>query len=200
MDPVKIHEGFPITRSAESSRQLYEQLLIEGDGEIKRAKKDYEHRKGITLEPNTSSDQHSICVLHSYINVLGWILKVIYRCESCYEHWEEKKTVLGEPIRRSKERVQETLRQAGLVVDKVAGANAKTGTSNTGNTARNFFKQKNQGVVMSCVAPKYQDVIQKLHQKIGILLRVVSSCSQSVNTERLQKLSKTILDFTTHIE
>ena len=196
-DPTKIREGFPITRSAESSRELFDQLLIEGGGQIKRTANDYEHRKGITIEPKTTSDQHSICVLHSYINVLNWFLKLLYRCESSYEHWIEKQTIIGEPIRMSKERVQDKLRPAGLVVDQVAGANAKTGTSNTGNTGRNFFKQKNREVIVSCSSSKYQDVIRVLHQKISILLRVISSCSQSVNLEKLQELSKFISSFST---
>ena len=141
-DVAKIKEGFPITRDAEITRNLFEKLMLEGDGNIITKAKDYHHRQGLTQEPKTSSSLHSICVLHSYINVLGWFLKVLYRCESGYECWVEKSTVIGDPIRRSKERVQDKLRPAGLVVDQVAGANAKTGTSNDGNTGRNFFLQK----------------------------------------------------------
>ena len=191
-DPDKIREGFPITRTAEESRELFNQLLLEGDGEILRSANDYDHREGITNKAKTTSDQHSICVLHSYINVLNWFLKVLYRCESGYESWVEKKTVLGEPIRRSKERVKEKLRPAGLVVDQVAGANAKTGTSNTGNTGRDFFLMKNQAIVVSCVERKYKDVIGELHMKIAILLRIVSSCSQAVDCIKLEQLTTDI--------
>ena len=70
MDPNKI-KGFPITRSASSSVELYEILIYEGDGEIIKKNKDYEQRKGLTNKPLTSSDQHSMTILHSYINILG---------------------------------------------------------------------------------------------------------------------------------
>ena len=75
-DPAKIADGFPITRFADATKQLYEHLIIEGQGEILKGKKDYASRKGLTNEPKTVSNQHSICITHSYINVLGWILKV----------------------------------------------------------------------------------------------------------------------------
>ena len=89
----------------------------------------------------TFSDQHSICILHSYINILIWFLKLIYRCHIAYECWIEKKTIIGEPIRRAKANVQKMLKEStGLVLDQVAGANDKTGTSNDGNQARRFFK------------------------------------------------------------
>ena len=96
-DVAKIREGYPITRDAEETRNVFEKLMLEGDGKIKTISKDY-HRQGLTQEPKTSS-QHSICVLHSYINVLGWFLKVLYHCESGYECWVEKTTIIGEPIR-----------------------------------------------------------------------------------------------------
>ena len=75
----RIKEGFPICRSAEDKIKKYHELIVEGDGEIVRKAKDYDHREGITQEPLTTSDQHSITITHSYINVLGWMLKVLYR-------------------------------------------------------------------------------------------------------------------------
>jgi hypothetical protein len=127
-DPVQITNGFPITRFADSTMQLYEQLVAQGEGEILKAANDYATRKGITAEPKTTSSQHSICITHSYINVLGWIMKVLYRCNCSYECWIEKKTCLGDHIRKSKEKVQTMIKDGlGLVIDKVGGLNAKTG-------------------------------------------------------------------------
>ena len=166
----KIIQGFPITRMEEETRRLFMDLMHEGDGEIRKTPKDYEHRQRSTSEPKTTSDQHSITVLHSYINVLGWFLKVLYRCESGYECWVEKQTVLGEPICRSKQGVQDMLRPVGLIVDQVAGANAKNGTSNDGNTARMFFLMKNRDIITDCVMEKYKEVIGQLQKKISILL------------------------------
>ena len=64
----KIKKGFPITRSANSCMELFEMLIFEGDAMI-RNQNDYELKKGLTNEPLTTSDQHSITILHSYINV-----------------------------------------------------------------------------------------------------------------------------------
>ena len=60
------------------------------------------------------------------------------------------------------------LRSAGLVIDQVVGANAKTSTPNDGNTARNFFLQKNQELIVDCVEDKYKEVIRELHKKKSV--------------------------------
>ena len=65
------------------------------------------------------------------------------------------------------------LRPTGLVVDQVAGANAKTGPSNDGNTGRNIYLQKNWEVIIACVEEKYTNVIGDLHKKLSILLHVI---------------------------
>ena len=130
MDLDKIKKGFPITRNANSSIELYEHLIFEGDGEIQRKFKDYEHRKGLTNKPLTTSDQHSFTILHSYINVLGWFMKVIYRCNAHHEYWIEEKSIDGQPIRDAKKTVQKDLKESlGLTLDQVSGANDKEGNS-----------------------------------------------------------------------
>ena len=100
--------------------------------------------------------------------------------------------MLGDPIRRSAERVQLKLRQARLVIDQVSGANSTTGSSNDGNTARNFFLQKNQDLIVECVEDKYKETIRELHKKISVLLRVISSCSQKVYYRRIVRLTREI--------
>ena len=87
----KITEGFPITQIAEETT-LWQQLAV--DGETSRTSGDYDVRKGLTNDPLTDSDQRHICVTHSYINVLSWFMKILYRCHINYESWVEKKTVL----------------------------------------------------------------------------------------------------------
>ena len=56
---------------------MYEGLIVEGKHNFIRKQGDYENRLGMTAETTTKSDQHSICILHSYINTLGYFLKVI---------------------------------------------------------------------------------------------------------------------------
>ena len=176
MNIDKIKEGFSISRLAEDTKALWQQLAV--DGEISRESNDYAIRKGLTNQPLTDSDQHHVCVTHSYINVMSWFLKVLYRSNISYESWVEKSTVLGEPIRRAKVRVQDKLRLVGLIVDQVSGANSKTGTTNDGNTARDFFSETHADEIVDCVEGKYKEVIQRLHKNISVILRLMSSTEQ----------------------
>ena len=46
--------------------------IVQERGEIPRSAGDYDTRKRLTQKPLTTSDLHSICILHSYLNVLKW--------------------------------------------------------------------------------------------------------------------------------
>ena len=184
---TKIEEGFPITRLAEDTKKLWTELSM--NGEITRKSGDYESRKGLTNNPLTDSDQHHICVTHSYINVMSWFLKVLYRCNISFESWVEKSTVLGEPIRKAKVRVQNKLESVGIIVDRVSGANSKGGTSNDGNTARKFFTETYVDLIADCVDEKYKTVIRNLHKNLSCILRLVSSTEQ-IDHEKYSSLCK----------
>ena len=79
-DVTKIHLSFPITRVAEETHLLYGQLTAEGNGDILRSHNDYITRKGLTTKLFTTDDQHKLCITYSYINCLGWFLKVKGEC------------------------------------------------------------------------------------------------------------------------
>ena len=105
----------------------------------------------MTTQPLASSDLHSITIHHSYINVPGWFLKLSYRCNTSYECWIEKRGIIGEPIRKAKEVVQDILKEStGMALDQVAGENNKGGTSNDGNQARRFFKPESRDLIVAC--------------------------------------------------
>ena len=72
----RVKEGFPINRSAEDTLELYNSLVSE-DGEILTKTGDFATRQGLTQQPLTTSNQSSITITHSYINVTSWFLKVI---------------------------------------------------------------------------------------------------------------------------
>ena len=98
----RIREGFAITRSAEETLCLYQSLVNE-DGEVPRQHYDYKFRKGLTQQPITTSDQHSICITHAYINIPKWFLNILYHLNQEYLVWPESKTVFGEFIHKGKE-------------------------------------------------------------------------------------------------
>ena len=56
-------------------------------------------------KPLTSSDQHPICTVHSYLNVLSWFLKELYRCNQSSECWIEKWTIINEHIQIGKKKM-----------------------------------------------------------------------------------------------
>ena len=79
----RVKEGFTINRSYEESMRIYHELVDE-DGNIPRSSNDFEQRKCLVAKPITTSDQHCICITHSYINCTTWFLKVLYRCYTDY--------------------------------------------------------------------------------------------------------------------
>ena len=97
IDLPKIEEGFKTNRKNEDTVKLYNDLISNSDdGEIKKSNSDFHISEGITKSPLTMSDQHSITITHSYINVTTWFLKLMYRLNAEYFVWLESKTVLGE--------------------------------------------------------------------------------------------------------
>ena len=62
-------------------------------------------RLGVTQQPIATSNQWSICITHSYINYTNWFIKVIGRTKASYEHWIEKSTYIGDPIRKGTDKV-----------------------------------------------------------------------------------------------
>ena len=168
---------------------LYEQLSVEGDGQILKSSNDYLVRKGLTTKPVTTDDQHNLCITHSYINCLGWFMKVLYRCHILYECWIEKSTVIGDPIQHAKDRVQVNFKEHGHIFDQVCGANGKGGTSNDGNQASRSFSQKYGEIVVGCVGDKYKNAIRQLHLNLSSILRLISSTGQ-VDYEKLEVLNK----------
>ena len=83
---------------------------------------------GITKEPITSSDQWSICITHSYINICNWFIKVLARVNAEYLYWIEKSTYIGEPIRKGMSVVQTAFElNTGLRLGMVNRTLGKTG-------------------------------------------------------------------------
>ena len=179
MKEDSIREGFNITRTAEETMKLFIRLISNNDDDdftVPRAKNDYDDREGMTQTPLTTSDQHSICITHAYINVTEWFVKVLARLNAEYLHWVKKSTVYGEHIRAGEARVKIIIENGrGLRVSQVQNATAKTGGSTDGNTGREFFKQKSLPTILACVKTKYQDDLSKLHKNISSALRIISS-------------------------
>ena len=120
----RISEGFAINRSAEDTLSLYQSLVNE-DGVVPRKNNDFKVRKGLTKQPITTSDQHSICITHSFINITTWFLKLLYRLNQDYLVWPESQKVSGEIIRKGKANVFGIiLKDTGMALDVIQQSNS----------------------------------------------------------------------------
>ena len=79
----RIREVCAITHSSEETLCLYQSLVNE-DGDVPRQHYYYKFRKGLTQQPIITSDKHSICITHAYINIPKWFLNVLYRLNQEY--------------------------------------------------------------------------------------------------------------------
>ena len=184
-----IKTGFPITSNYNQTWDI-SQKLVDRDGVVATAPYDYATRLGVTQKPITSSDQLSICITHSYINITNWFLKVLARMNCSYECWIEKQDFRGEHIRRATARVQDMLEDAtGLRINRVGGTLSKCGGSTDGNTGRRFFEYKTLKHVLSCVPEKYAATVTALHQNLSCILRIISS-TEYVNLDAYKQLTE----------
>ncbi|CAL4194646.1 unnamed protein product, partial [Meganyctiphanes norvegica] len=185
----RIKEGFAITRSAEETLCLYQSLVNE-DGQVPKKQKDFKVRKGLTKQPITTSDQHSICITHSFINVTTWFLKLLYRLNQDYLVWRESKTVLEEYIRKGKDNVYDIiLKNTGMALDVVQQSNSHGGTSTDGNSGRRFFSVECVTSIKLCTKEKYHRSVLHLHLLLSTILRVISSQHQ-VNISAFDEVCK----------
>ena len=146
-DLHKVTEGLPITRRAEETEALYNTLRDE-NGEIARKPKDFLSRKGLTTKPLTISDQHSITILHAYINDTTFFIKLLARIECPHFTWEVRSDHCGEPVRAAKTCVLNKIQsKTGLVLEQVQSGSGHTGTSTTGNSGCRFFSQEMKAVL-----------------------------------------------------
>ena len=189
-DREKVAKGFPIERTAEDTMQLYHDL-VNGDGEVPREAGDFETRKGLTKKPLTTSDQTSITITHSYINVTTWFLKLLYRCHIDFKNWIEKQGPLGDPIRNAKDRVlDKILADTGLNLDRCSSG-GHGGTSTNGPQGRRFFSEEVIATISSLLSgkasTKHQQNILLLHCQLSTILSIVSS-TRKVNLEKFKLL------------
>ena len=104
------------------------------------------------------------------------VFEIFYRMNAEYFVWRESKTILGEHIRRGKDRVFSLIKDnTGLVLDVVCKGGAKGGTSTDGNQGRRFFSEEVVETLKLCVKEKYVDKVLQLHCLLSVILRVVSS-------------------------
>lgn len=187
----KVEQGFPITRSAGSTMELYQELVQE-NGEIPTKQGDFDVRKGLTKKPITTSNQMSITITHSWINGTSWFMKMLYRVESDYRHWVEKSGPVGDHVRAAKGRVFYKIQEnTGLLLDQCSSSGGKGGTSTNGPQGRRFFSEELIETLHELTSKKnnqkYKDNLLILHQQLSVVLRVIS-CSRKIDLPKFRTL------------
>ena len=83
--------------------------------------------------------------------------------------------------------VRVTIKAAtGLSIGQFSKKDSKAGMSNNGNTARRFFASV-ADIVLACVADKYKEIVRELHQRMSVIVRVIS-CTRKVDTIKFDSL------------
>ena len=183
----KFLNGFPITHTAEEVVRIYTELSNE-DGIVQRTPGDFEVRKGCTAKPITTSDQHSICITHSYINGTTWFLKLLYRCYSNYRCWIEYTDKRGDSVQREKSKVLKVLEDRhGLILNQCASGTAKTGTAITGGQGKRLCSEKVVQTLSEIIPEKYKQNLLLLHKQLSIILHAVSFTGQ-INVDLYEQL------------
>ncbi|CAF4412444.1 unnamed protein product, partial [Didymodactylos carnosus] len=130
---------FAITRTAEKTLKLYEEM-IEEKGKIVRRQNDYDIRGGLTTEPLSSSDHHYITLTHQYINGTTWFLNIFYRITANLLVWAVRGEENQEKLKKANQAVLKHIEDAtGLKLDQCDSSSGNTGTSTTGSQGRRFF-------------------------------------------------------------
>ena len=202
-DLTKIKKGFKIDRTAADTQKIFRSVIDE-DGSIIIKPKDFDVRSGVTKEPLSDSDQHSITITHSYINGCTWFLKLLYRCHSDYQRWEQK-AGFGQHLNTSKEGVREKItKETGLRLDYVCSAGGKGGTSTDGKQGRRFFSDELLPVIESLLNKannqKHKENLMKLHHQLSIILRIVS-CTRKIDVQKFaEHCEETMVNIATNFK
>ena len=132
----------------------------------------------MTQQPITTSDQHSICITHAYINIPKCFLKILYHLNQEYLVWPESKTCYGEFIRKGKSIVLSIFKEnTGMALDIVQQSNSHGGTSLDGNSGCHFFSEECVTSIKLCIDKKYHKSVLHLHLLLSTILRVISGKS-----------------------
>ena len=187
MIPNQIMSGFDITHTATGAFDIYEKL-VNADGEIRRKSGDYEIREGMTKKPLTTSNQWSICVLHSKINCTAWFVKLLARLNSGDLQWVERENCDGDRIREGAVRVLDIIQErTGINLHQVCGSLGKGVGSADGNQSRRLFSESSRSAVLVCVREDDKEVVGELHKNLSAILRLLS-CEEKINVHKYQKL------------
>ena len=185
-----VKEGFLITRSVESIKDLAIALADPESGEVPRKRGDYNTRQGVIGQPLTEADLCSnIPVCHSKIRVFEWFIDLVLRQNSS-KKWsssfrpitytkEEKEDMKLERQRLKAELHQQLAINIGDPSDMVTGASFKK-----------FCSDHGRDVVTSLIRdPEVHESFREIHLGLCAVVLILNSQKREVNTIKVKTIS-----------
>ena len=174
---------FHINRSYQKTREDYERLSDEY-GNVKRKKKDYSDRHGITQEPLVDEDLEKVSPLHCLMRVWEFCQLMLYHLCSGTFIWTESAKKLGDDLHQSftnaKQEVKACVKmKTGITMDAV-DATGKGGNTNKGDVCQRLLTDFRH-VIVELVPEEFQEDFQELLCRLWIAVKVYTS-KDSVNT------------------
>lgn len=121
--------------------------------------------------------QFGLSTLHAWIRMMECILHISYRLGFC--NWQAKTKSQKEQMQNSKQRIQKDFfDKMGLVIDVPKHG---SGTSNTGNTARRFFRDPE-------LTSAITGVNKQLIHNFGVILQAMAS-GEAIDTVKFKEYS-----------
>ena len=199
--PERIKEGFPIDRSILDLHQLYEELPKDPNSPNAllsvRGDSYEEGRQGLKQQPQVESDDvlRNFPVLHSYLRTLDYIETLTYRVNAGVRIMGQGKQ-LGKAnklkIKEAKDkfRISAATGPMHLKLDMPDSSGTGAGNTDTGNTAREFFKFKNRKHFIDLFegTESEKKAMSTIHKNLSVILRAYSSKNVVFDVDDLQAL------------
>jgi hypothetical protein len=191
----RIRAGFGCDRNIEELHSLFMSLTDNGNIEdIPTSLGDYSTRTGLTQQPQTHQDiTKNIPVTHAYIRALSHFEKLVYHINADVRIMGRGQRIGGEAkeqLKVSKAKFQEEAARGPLHMRlDQPDSHGAGGSSDTGQTARQFFSQKKRADFIALLkgTEKEKEDLKKLHENYSVILRVMSSKEKEIDTESFEE-------------
>ena len=192
-DKEFIRQGYPINRSIELAKQLFEEV-----DEEEFFSRTSNERFNITHHPTSDRDILPASPLHGYIRIFSWFMNLIYHLQSGeIQVWSPTSV----KVENARNFVRDFLSEkTGIKIDF---PNSHGGTSTTGNVARECFKQKANDAkdflkwAITMVPHENREALDKIHTNLGVTLRLFN-CDQKIDTEQFSTFCTDTYEFIVH--
>ena len=179
-----IHQGFPINRTIESAKEIFDEL-----GEEELLALPHKERFGITAKPLSDINILSVSPLHGYLRVFGWFMQLVYHLQAGEKKWAPT----SPKIRQSMNFVRSFLwEKINIHIDFPS---PQGGTTSTGNVARSCFQRVDDSKkdffywIITLIPFEYHIPLDIIYTNLAVVLRIFN-CDELVDIPKFSTLCK----------